>query len=48
MNEALDLTKIREKITTLDQQLLTLFAERRALVVRHPGAPCRNITGRSS
>ena len=33
MNEALDLTKIREKITTLDQQLLSLFAERRALTL---------------
>jgi chorismate mutase/prephenate dehydratase len=33
VNEALDLTKIREKITTLDQQLLTLFAERRALTL---------------
>ena len=33
MNEALDLNKIREKITQLDQQLLTLFAERRALTL---------------
>ena len=33
MNEALDLNKIREKITSLDQQLLTLFAERRALTL---------------
>lgn len=33
MNEALDLNKIREKITLLDQQLLTLFAERRALTL---------------
>jgi len=33
VNEALDLTKIREKITTLDQQLLSLFAERRALTL---------------
>lgn len=33
MNEALDLNKIREKITNLDQQLLTLFAERRALTL---------------
>lgn len=33
MNEALDLTKIREKITSLDQQLLSLFAERRALTL---------------
>jgi chorismate mutase / prephenate dehydratase len=33
VNEALDLTKIREKITQLDQQLLTLFAERRALTL---------------
>jgi chorismate mutase/prephenate dehydratase len=33
VNEALDLNKIREKITLLDQQLLTLFAERRALTL---------------
>lgn len=33
MNEALDLNKIREKITQLDQQLLALFAERRALTL---------------
>lgn len=33
MNDALDLNKIREKITLLDQQLLTLFAERRALTL---------------
>jgi len=33
VNEALDLNKIREKITQLDQQLLTLFAERRALTL---------------
>ena len=33
MNQALDLNKIREKITHLDQQLLTLFAERRALTL---------------
>lgn len=33
MNEALDLNKIREKITQLDQQLLVLFAERRALTL---------------
>jgi chorismate mutase/prephenate dehydratase len=33
VNEALDLNKIREKITSLDQQLLTLFAERRALTL---------------
>ncbi|MBA6389568.1 prephenate dehydratase [Colwellia sp. BRX10-3] len=33
MNEALDLNKIREKITLLDQQLLALFAERRALTL---------------
>ena len=33
MNEALDLNKIREKITHLDQQLLALFAERRALTL---------------
>ncbi len=33
MNEALDLNKIREKITQLDQQLLDLFAQRRALTL---------------
>lgn len=33
MNDALDLNKIREKITLLDQQLLALFAERRALTL---------------
>lgn len=33
MNEELDLTKIREKITQLDQDLLTLFAQRRALTL---------------
>lgn len=33
MTQALDLNKIREKITELDQQLLTLFAERRALTL---------------
>ena len=33
MNQALDLNKIREKITSLDQQLLVLFAERRALTL---------------
>ena len=33
MNEALDLNKIREKITQLDQQLLALFAQRRALTL---------------
>ncbi|GLX79307.1 hypothetical protein tinsulaeT_26470 [Thalassotalea insulae] len=33
MNDELDLNKIREKITKLDQQLLALFAERRALTL---------------
>ena len=33
MNEELDLNKIREKITKLDQQLLELFAERRSLTL---------------
>ena len=33
MNEELDLTKIREKITQLDQDLLTLFAQRRSLTL---------------
>ncbi|XQW85721.1 prephenate dehydratase [Thalassotalea piscium] len=33
MNEELDLTKIREKITQLDQELLTLFAQRRSLTL---------------
>ncbi|WP_206483512.1 chorismate mutase [Thalassotalea sp. G2M2-11] len=33
MKEELDLNKIREKITQLDQQLLALFAERRALTL---------------
>ncbi|WP_441002304.1 prephenate dehydratase [Pseudocolwellia agarivorans] len=33
MNEDLDLDKIREKITNLDQQLLELFAQRRALTL---------------
>ncbi|MDO6444514.1 prephenate dehydratase [Colwellia sp. 1_MG-2023] len=33
MNEELDLNKIREKITKLDQQLLALFAERRSLTL---------------
>jgi len=33
VNEALDLNKIREKITQLDQQLLDLFAQRRALTL---------------
>ncbi len=33
MNQALDLNKIREEITHLDQQLLSLFAERRALTL---------------
>ena len=33
MTEQLDLTKIREQITALDQKLLELFAERRALTL---------------
>lgn len=33
MSQTLDLNKIREKITELDQQLLSLFAERRALTL---------------
>ena len=33
VSKSLDLNKIREKITQLDQQLLTLFAERRALTL---------------
>lgn len=33
MNDELDLTKIREKITQLDQDLLTLFAQRRSLTL---------------
>ncbi len=33
MNETLDLNKIREKITKLDQELLTLFAQRRSLTL---------------
>jgi chorismate mutase/prephenate dehydratase len=33
VSEALDLNKIREKITQLDQKLLELFAERRALTL---------------
>ena len=33
MTEELDLNKIREHITTLDQQLLELFAQRRALTL---------------
>ncbi len=33
MDEQLDLNKIREQITKLDQQLLALFAERRALTL---------------
>lgn len=33
MSEELDLNKIREKITQLDQQLLELFAQRRALTL---------------
>ncbi len=33
MNEELDLTKIREKITALDQELLSLFAQRRSLTL---------------
>lgn len=33
MTDTLDLNKIREEITTLDQQLLTLFAKRRALTL---------------
>ena len=33
MNETLDLNKIREKITQLDQQLISLFAERRSLTL---------------
>ena len=31
MTEKLDLTKIRQQITELDQELLVLFAKRRAL-----------------
>lgn len=33
MNDKLDLTKIREQITELDQQLLSLFAKRRSLTL---------------
>ena len=33
VNEELDLTKIREKITALDQELLSLFAQRRSLTL---------------
>ncbi|HCH69875.1 MAG TPA: chorismate mutase, partial [Colwellia sp.] len=33
MSEKLDLNEIRKQITTLDQELLTLFAKRRALTL---------------
>lgn len=43
VNEALDLNKIREQITDLDQQLLALFAKRRSLTLNVAKSKAHNL-----